>query len=201
MKRLIPITFLASITTFSLFAFMAYLISSDEAAPVDIEDVPIVEVYQTPDDSKVIERPPVKLTPPPPPMPAPKMDISPTATVAKVAFEYQPPILNIATSTGLGTINGPADTDARPIVRVNPKYPITAAQQGIEGWVKLSFNINEIGQVTNVEIIDAEPQRVFDKEAKRALKKWKYRAKVIDGKPVAQENLTVQLDFNISQQS
>ncbi len=40
MKRLIPITFLASITTFSLFAFMAYLISSDEAAPVDIEDVP-----------------------------------------------------------------------------------------------------------------------------------------------------------------
>ena len=48
-----------------------------------------------------------------------------------------------------------------------------------------------------VEVIDADPKRIFDKEAKRALRKWKYKPKVVDGTPLRQTGLTVQLDFKM----
>ena len=48
-----------------------------------------------------------------------------------------------------------------------------------------------------MNVIDAEPKRVFDKEAKRALRKWKYKPKVVDGKAMKQVGLTVRLDFNM----
>ena len=80
-----------------------------------------------------------------------------------------------------------------------PKYPTQAARDGKEGWVQLSFTIDELGGVTDVEVIDAEPKRIFDREAKRALRKWKYRPKIIDGKPQKQPGLQVQLDFKLNQ--
>jgi protein TonB len=91
------------------------------------------------------------------------------------------------------------DGDATPIVRIEPKYPIEAARDGKEGWVQLRFTINELGGVDDVEVIDAEPKRIFDREAIRALRKWKYRPKVEDGKPVRQPGIQVQLDFKLNQ--
>jgi protein TonB len=38
---------------------------------------------------------------------------------------------------------------------------------------------------------------VFDKEAKRALRKWKYKPKVVDGQAQRRPGLTVQLDFKM----
>lgn len=201
MRRLIPITFIAGATTFGLFAFMSYLIASDETRLAEGPVYQPIEVYQTPKDSKVIEKAKPKLTPPPPPTPAPPPQVAMVSPVSKAVFDYQPPTLDLASNTLLNTINAPRDTDARPVVRVNPKYPIAAANNGTEGYVVLSFNINEIGQVTNVNVIEAEPKRVFNKAAKQALKKWKYRAKMLNGKAIAQEHLTVRLDFNMNQQS
>lgn len=89
------------------------------------------------------------------------------------------------------------DGDATPIVRIEPQYPIAAARDGKEGWVQLRFTINELGGVDDVEVIQAEPKRLFDKEAIRALKKWKYKPKIVDGKPLKQPGMTVQLDFTL----
>lgn len=85
-----------------------------------------------------------------------------------------------------------------PIVRIEPKYPIQAARDGKEGWVELAFIINELGGVEDVDVINAEPKRVFDREAKRALRKWKYKPLVENGKPVKQYNMTVRLDFTLN---
>jgi protein TonB len=76
-----------------------------------------------------------------------------------------------------------------------------AMRKGIQGWVQLAFDINEIGKVVNITIIDSKPKRIFDKAARRALGKWKYQAKSVDGKSVLQTNRTVQLDFTIDEQS
>lgn len=61
----------------------------------------------------------------------------------------------------------------------------------------LRFTIDETGGVTDVEVINSEPRRVFDQEARRALLRWKYKPKVVDGKPVRQPGQTVQLDFKL----
>ncbi|URQ88120.1 energy transducer TonB [Pseudoalteromonas sp. SCSIO 43088] len=88
--------------------------------------------------------------------------------------------------------------EPKPIVRIEPKYPVQAARDGKEGWVRLTFTINEVGGVEDVNVIEAEPSRVFDREAKRALRKWKFRSKIQDGKPVKQKNMEVKLDFKLS---
>ena len=93
------------------------------------------------------------------------------------------------------------DGDATPIVRIEPKYPIQAARDGKEGYVILSFTINKIGGVEDVTVLEAQPKRVFNKEAKRALRKWKYKPKVVDGKAMKQPGLTVQLDFKMNSEN
>ncbi|MEO2281561.1 M56 family metallopeptidase [Pseudoalteromonas pernae] len=82
-----------------------------------------------------------------------------------------------------------------PIVRIEPKYPIEAAKQGISGSVVLRFQIANDGSVTDIAVVQSTPEAVFDKVAIEALKKWKY-------KPIAnpeQEQL-VQLDFKLNEE-
>ncbi|MFT5277256.1 MAG: protein TonB, partial [Granulosicoccus sp.] len=90
-------------------------------------------------------------------------------------------------------------TEARPLVRFNPDYPPVAARDGVEGWVELSFSIDASGAVINVEVLNSDPKRIFDKAAKRALKRWKYQAKIEQGRAIVQHGLSVMLDFKISQ--
>lgn len=201
MKKLLSVISLASIVTFSLFVFMAYLVNSDEVNIVDpLPDV-IVDVYQTKPEKPAVDR--VKKLPEPPkaPEPMPKVmteidPTSPTDEVGEILVNVKVP----STTLGTGDIFTKPDHDARPIVRISPKYPITAARDGIEGWVKLAFDINKVGEVVNISILDSYPKRTFDKAAKQALKRWKYKAKLLNGKTVYQTHQTVQLDFNMDQQ-
>jgi protein TonB len=202
MRKIITIAALASTTTFGLFAFMAYLVNNDQVLPPEVLPNIVVAVAQLPEETPAIVKPYFKNDPPPAPKPMPRTFEQPVATSIEGGYHYEnPPIKLTGGDTSIGMGNNNRDNDARPIVRINPKYPITAARDGIEGWVKLRFDINELGAVTNIEIVDAEPKRTFNKAAKQALRKWKYRAKSEDGKTTAQQGLTVQLDFTIDQQS
>lgn len=201
MKRLVPITLLAILTTFSLFAFMAYLITDDSSQrPVTTNYIPF-DVIQTPEDSEVTEKQPVVLTPPKAPSAPPQMPIAKASTDSVSVVNIEIPTIGIDAPLSGNVLSGPKDKEARPVFRVTPKYPISAANNGIEGWVDLSFDINEIGQVENVKVVNAEPKKIFDRAAKRALKKWKYQAKVLNGKAVMQTGLSVRLDFNMNEQS
>ncbi|WP_449356510.1 hypothetical protein [Alishewanella longhuensis] len=40
---------------------------------------------------------------------------------------------------------------ATPIVGVEPRYPVTAAQQGVTGWVQLGFTIDNNGMVRTTQ--------------------------------------------------
>jgi protein TonB len=202
MKKVITITMLASATTFGLFAFMSYLVSNDQVLPPEILPDLIVEVAQLQEEKPVKVMTRFKIVPPPMPKPMPRTFETVVETNVEGGYDYESPVINVSNDgPGLTLGNNTRDNDARPVVRINPKYPIVAVRDGIEGWVKLRFDINALGGVTNIEIIDAEPKRVFNNAAKQALKKWKYRAKSTAGNSVAQQGLTVQLDFNIDQQS
>ncbi|KGJ97346.1 energy transducer TonB [Colwellia psychrerythraea] len=202
MKKITIITLLAGATTFGLFAFMAFLVSNDHLSfIVPPDDIPI-DIVRLPDEKPAQTRVRPNLQPPTPPPPMPRTSVPPEVGDTKPTLVYNPPGLIISGNNGnTFSLGNKADADARPLVRVNPKYPIGAARDGIEGWVVLAFDINAIGEVINISIVDSQPKRTFDKAARQALKKWKYRAKSVDGKAVVQQNFTVQLDFSMAQPS
>ena len=201
MVRFLVSILLGAAVTFVLFSFMAFLVSSgDRNKEEQLENI-IVEVNTTPPKSAAETRRRVPPPPPPPPKSPPKPQApEPEANNNSGGITFNMPGLQIAGANAGMSAPGAGfgrDGDATPIVRIEPKYPMQAARDGKEGWVKLSFTINEIGGVEDVTVLEAQPKRVFDKEAKRALRKWKYKPKVVDGKPQRQPGLSVQLDFKM----
>lgn len=85
-----------------------------------------------------------------------------------------------------------------PIKRVAPKYPVKAARDSREGWAIFSYVIDEEGKVKDVIVRDSSGSKDITKAAKKAVKKWRYKPAIVDGKPIQQCVNTVQLDFKIS---
>jgi protein TonB len=201
MVRFLVSILLGAVVTFGLFAFMAFLVSSgDRNKEEQLENI-IVEVNTTPPKSAAQQRQRVPPPPPPPPKAPPKQQApEPEASNDTGGLKFNLPGVQMAgASSGLSAPGAGLgrDGDATPIVRIEPKYPIQAARDGKEGYVILSFTINEAGGVEDVKVVEAQPKRVFDKEAKRALRKWKYKPKVVDGKAQRRPGLSVQLDFTM----
>ncbi|MEZ9234199.1 energy transducer TonB [Shewanella sp. 10N.286.52.A9] len=87
----------------------------------------------------------------------------------------------------------------RPLVKPSPaKYPIAAANEGIEGWVQLNFDINAQGNTENISVLKSNPEGVFDQAAIESLSKWEYRPKIVNGEAIHQHEMTIQLDFTLS---
>jgi TonB family protein len=59
--------------------------------------------------------------------------------------------------------------------RVEPRYPIQAAKDGIEGFVKMQFFINSHGIPVYIEPIKSSNAKLFDSAAVKALSKWRYK--------------------------
>lgn len=103
----------------------------------------------------------------------------------------------LGTGPFLGDINElKSDSDIIPLVRVEPRYPRKAARAGKQGWVKLEFTIAEDGSVIDAKVVDAKPKRTFNREAIRAIQRWKFKPKIVNGKPVKQTASQV-IDFKL----
>ncbi|MCG7534674.1 energy transducer TonB [Pseudoalteromonas sp. OOF1S-7] len=184
--------------TFAAFAFMQHLISQDlafEQSSITYTPVFLPEVKQ---DSQVETRKPL----PPPPKPAPKAPPKPTlnAEVPTIALNGLGGAPVVETGPiQMGSSMQPTDMQATPIVRVEPRYPTIAARDGTEGWVELHFTISETGEVIDARVANAEPKRVFNREALKALKRWKYRPQVVNGQPQPQRGQKVVLEFKLNQ--
>jgi protein TonB len=79
-------------------------------------------------------------------------------------------------------------------------YPRDAAMNGTEGWVKVEFTITEVGTVKDPRVIEAEPPRIFNREAIRAILKWKFKPRVIDGVAI-ERRATQVIDFTLDEGS
>lgn len=59
--------------------------------------------------------------------------------------------------------------------KVPPEFPAEASKRGVSaGFVKVKLIIEADGKVSGVEILEAEPKRVFDKAVLAALMEWKF---------------------------
>ena len=63
--------------------------------------------------------------------------------------------------------------------------------------MKVAFTITEEGKVTEAVVTDSRPRRVFDRSALRAIRKWRFRPKVVDGRPVKSQ-ATQLIEFKLS---
>ncbi len=95
-------------------------------------------------------------------------------------------------SKGAGAGSGPAGSDTggpgnSPVgilSKTRPVYPRDALQRGQEGWVKVSFTITEQGRIENPAVVSSRPRQIFDQAALEAIMQWRFRPKMVSGKPV-----------------
>ncbi|MFC1838653.1 TonB family protein [Thermodesulfobacteriota bacterium] len=76
--------------------------------------------------------------------------------------------------------------DQQPVITrmVKPIYPFSAKSSGIEGRVILRFIVDEKGIVQKPEVLEAEPEGVFEDAALAAVVKYRFKPAKIDNRPV-----------------
>jgi protein TonB len=76
------------------------------------------------------------------------------------------------------------DSDVVPILRDAPRYPREALVSRTEGWVEVEFTIAADGTVKDAVVVGAQPDRVFERDALRAIARWKFKPLTVGGIPV-----------------
>ena len=78
-----------------------------------------------------------------------------------------------------------------------PVYPEAARAKGIEGWVRLRYDISIDGRVENLKVLESSPPGVFDAAALAAVARWRYRPPVFDGTPSPVSGVVSTLRFEL----
>jgi protein TonB len=86
------------------------------------------------------------------------------------------------------------DVYPQPLNRIEPVYPQTALAGEIGGSVTLLLLIDESGQVTDVSVVDASPQDVFEESALQALAATAYSPAQKGGRAV-RSRILVKIDY------
>ncbi len=200
---------LGLLVTAGLFFLMQHLISMGDAEVKDRVVGKVIDFVrvrpQTPIEQKKRELP---NRPPPAEQPsAPQLKMSQPSGLSAAEGGGVMSVAAMAPSADMlkpkirgGPQLGPpttTDAPAIPLVRVEPQYPPNAARKGIQGWVRMRFDISPEGKVVNPVVVAASPPGVFDTYALRAIKKWKYRPKIVKGSAVARRGVQVKLLFRL----
>lgn len=81
---------------------------------------------------------------------------------------------------------------------VPPMYPPKELAKKTEGWVKLLIEVNEFGAVSSAKVLQSKPTRAFNAAAIKAVRKWKFHPKLIDGQAVPFQ-VTQTIEFKLDQ--
>lgn len=203
----------APIITFALLLFMAGLINQKISQHRQHNENPSFDLLLSNKDESFESRTRKK---PIPPKPETQQEmqvtqvLQTTASAPDMSIELELPHLDLSSNTSAMAISMPGiesmqqslsalqgETMAMPLYRVNPKYPRKALRLGKQGHVLLSFDINQAGRVENIQVLEAKPQRMFERSARQALKKWRYKPMVVNGQAVSKLGQKIRLDFKM----
>jgi TonB family protein len=88
------------------------------------------------------------------------------------------------------------DRALRPISLPPPSFPADAFRRGQGGFVVVEFTVDVDGRTRDIDILESQPRGVFDREARRAVARWRFEAAVEGGERV--ETRTRQtIDFSL----
>lgn len=195
----------AGIISLALFSFMSWMIDNGhqrvtESAQALSFTMIMVEQEQDLQRRQRSLPEPLQLPEPPPQSPVTQAQTVAVETLAANAL----PALGLDTVMNGVAISAPTFGDfgtnqqAMPLYRVEPVYPAKALKRSVEGFVTLSFTIDEMGKATNIKVVEAKPMRMFEREAIQAVKKWKYQPQIVDGQAISQNGQTVTVEFKIA---
>ncbi len=190
----------AGVVTLLLLLMMAGLIEfSGQAAPprerIRLPDIHMPELRET--LVQRIEKPdrPEFEAPPPPELPrqhfaAVDADVPLGRPMASGRLQAQ---LELDIGGGFEAVDG----EYLPIVKIAPQYPRRALNRGIEGYVVLEYTVTPQGTVRDPRVIEADPDGVFDKVAIESALRYKYRPRVVNGRPVAVAGVRTRISFEL----
>ncbi len=200
--RLITGAILAVAVTFGLFSLMVTLIAMGDTELKKSEGRKLIDVTMPDTDisEQVTERKPDK-----PEEPEPEPDVPPPP-------EFDTPDVNpdaVNTSVGGVKVGGAggfklssADGEYLPLVRVQPQYPRRAQSRGLEGTVIVHVDVLPTGATENCVASNGltskgNPTTMWDRAACKAALKFKYKPRVVDGKPQRVNGVPYQFTFQM----
>ena len=190
-----------------LFLLMHFLISGGknyQSSGIEGRVVDFIRVEKE-DLTQLKDRtPPKKPEPPKKPPPPPKLQVSSTDKPPPSPLNVETPKIDVPVGAGGGPYLGQwsagdpaAEGDVIPIVRIEPQIPREALLNGINGWVDVEFTITEDGSVEDVTVVASEPRRIFNRNAIRAILRWKFKPRIIDGQPV-KRRASQRIEFQVN---
>ncbi|SEC48368.1 energy transducer TonB [Pseudomonas anguilliseptica] len=212
----LPLSFVAAcVMALALFGLMLYMVAPPSSKPSE-EPLTVANFVRLDGDSSDTATRTRQQAPQPPqaqppqtqtpstPMTAtpsanlPALDLPVPSLSSGIAVNSAPTPSLTGLAAGASAPSAPAPSDAggqpggpesevMPLNDVSPDYPRYALQRGIEGHVKLAFTINRAGAVENLRVIEASPQNVFEREARRAAVRWRFAPRTESGLAVARE--------------
>lgn len=190
-----------------LFSFMAWMVDNGRTHKPEITQALQFDMVMMDTDSETHRRQrSVPEQPKTPPAPAVNQTSAQLATPEIDTSSYESPVaqLNINTEIKGVSIQAPNlgklsdNRQLMPIYRVEPNYPTRALRRNIEGYVVVKFDIDEDGHPFNIQIIDSNPNNIFDREALRAVRRWKYQPGIENGHASVIKGQQTKVEFRIA---
>lgn len=181
--------------TFALLWLMQFLIATGRSAITDKGDFRFADFIRVQQEEVVEQKDRKPKKPPevedkPPEMPPPQLDSldpnAPTVTLGRVNVNIE-----------IGGMDGGdfiVDGEYLPIVRVEPIYPRRAQSRGIEGYCDMEFTVTRTGEVTDA-VAQYCSSSVFESASVKAVLKWKYKPRVVNGEPIDSPGVQTRLTY------
>ena len=116
--------------------------------------------------------------------PAPTIAPSDVSTAVAVSTETQNTLAQASPKAATAAVQDRV-VEARALSTARAVFPAQARRQKIEGWVDLQVVVDASGRVTEALVLGAQPSRIFDVEARRAVLRWRYSPKRVNDQPVS----------------
>ena len=190
-----------AIVAVALLYIMQAVISTDKNPLNEAPKIRILEFVRVIEDVPVNVIKPEFDEPPPPdeiPPDMPEVDLSEDglgSAVVDVGVSG-----DFAVDLGGFDMGWDHDGDYLPLSRVEPDYPTRALQRGIEGYVIVEFLVTKEGNVENPVVVEAKPPGIFERSALRAVVKFKYKPKVLNGEAIPVSGVKNRIVYQLDEQ-
>ena len=193
-------TVVGVVVTLSLLFIMQLLIATGQKALTEPRERLQLDFVRVKRNEQLNTQELVPEKPPKPPEVPPEAPPQSVDTIDPSAPKINVPAPQVAAETDIGGPGGMniAEGDYLPIVRVAPVYPARALSRGLEGYVDMSFTVTTTGTVKD-PIVVFSTSSLFERAAIRAVLKFKYKPRVVDGVPVDVPGVKTRITFKIEE--